>query len=132
MHSQSEGLAMKIQYDKNEVIAAARYIVENKPSARAPSEIPHTDRGFQPERGHVDVILENMRTLARENEKVYLAVQQSLAAGNSNVDRLWSKWIEVLGVGGYWIIANIEEDTIKFVIAVSPWFGSPLNIHEEI
>jgi hypothetical protein len=123
---------MKIQYDKNEVIAAARYIVENKPSASAPSEIPHTDRGFEPERGYVDAILENMRALARENAKVYLAVQQSLAAGNSNVDQLWSKWVEVLGVGGYWIIANFEEDTIKFAITVSPWFGTPKNIHEEI
>jgi hypothetical protein len=132
MCSQSEGLAMNIQYDKNEVIAAARYIVKNKPSASVSSEIPHTDRGFQPERGHVDAILKNMRSLAKENEKVYLATQQSLAAGNSNVDQLWSKWVEVLGVGGYWIIANIEEDTIQFAIAVSPWFGSPMNIHEEI
>ncbi|GAB5605582.1 hypothetical protein [Sideroxyarcus sp. TK5] len=123
---------MKILYDKNEVIAAARYIVANKPSAKDPSEIPHTDRGFNLERGHVDAILKNMRALARENEKVYLAVQQSLAAGNSNVDLLWSKWVEVLGVGGYWIIANIEEGTIQFAIAVSPWFGDPMDIEEEI
>ncbi|MFA6016184.1 MAG: hypothetical protein WC742_14075 [Gallionellaceae bacterium] len=123
---------MKIQYDKNEIIAAARYIVKNKPSAKAPSQIPYTDRGFQPERGHVDAILGNIRALARENEKVYLAAQQSLAAGNSDVDLLWRKWVEVLGVGGYWIIANIEADTINFAIAVSPWFGAPLYIHEEI
>jgi hypothetical protein len=123
---------MKIQYDKNEVIAAARYIVENKPSAKAPSQIPYTNRGFQAERGHVDAILGNIRALARENGNVYLATQQSLAAGNSNVDLLWSKWVEVLGVGGYWIIANIEADTINFAIAVSPWFGDRLLTYEDI
>jgi hypothetical protein len=123
---------MKIQYDKNEVIAAARYIVENKPSAKAPSQIPYTNRGFQAERGHVDAILGNIRALARENGNVYLATQQSLAAGNSNVDLLWSKWVEVLGVGGYWIIANIEADTINFSIAVSPWFGDRLLTNEDI
>lgn len=123
---------MIIQYNKNEVIAAARYILENKPSSGIPSNIPHTDRGYLPERGHVDEILGNIRRLARENKEVFAAVQRKLAAGDTNVDPVLQKWVEVLGVGGYWIIANIEGDTIHFAIAVSPWFGDALNIQEEI
>lgn len=123
---------MKIQYNKNEIIAAARYIVENKPSSKIPSEIPHTDRGYFPERGQVDDILRNIRDLAKENKKVFEAVQQKLASGITNVDPLWQKWVEVLGVGGYWIIANIEGSTINFAIAVSPWFGDYLCIQEEV
>lgn len=123
---------MKIQYNKNEVIAAARYILENKPSARIPSEIPRTDRGYLPERGEVDDILRNMRTLAKENREVFEAVQRKLAAGNSDVAPIWQKWIEVLGVGGYWIIANMEGSTINLAIAVSPWFGDYLLTEEEI
>ena len=123
---------MKIQYNKNEVIAAARYIVANKPSSKIPSQIPDTDRGHLPERGEVDEILRNMRDLAKENKGVFEAVQQKLAAGDKNVDPLLQKWIEVLGVGGYWIIAEIEGNKINFSIAVSPWFGDPLNIEEEI
>ncbi|MFZ2162182.1 MAG: hypothetical protein WAW02_08200 [Sideroxyarcus sp.] len=123
---------MKIQYNKNEVIAAARFILENKPSARVSSEIPRTDRGYLPERGHVDEILGNIRHLAKENKTVFEAVQQKLAAGDKNVAPVWQKWVEVLGVGGYWIIADMEGSTINFAIAVSPWFGDPLNIEEEI
>lgn len=123
---------MKIQYNKNEVIAAARFILKNKPSARVSSDIPHTDRGYLPERGHVDEILENIRHLAKENKKVFEAVQQKLAAGDMNIDPVWQKWVEVLGVGGYWLIANMEGSTINFSIAVSPWFGDALNIGEEI
>jgi hypothetical protein len=123
---------MKIQYNKNEVVAAARYILENKPSSKLPSEIPYTDRGYQPERGHVDEILRNIRTLAKENREVFEAVQIALAAGDANVAPVWQKWIEVLGVGGYWIIANMEGDTINFAIAVSPWFGEYNCTEEEI
>ncbi len=123
---------MKIQYNKNEVIAAARYIIENKPSAKMPSAIPQTARGYLPERGHVDEILKNIRDLAKENKGVFEAVQRELAAGKTNVAPLWQKWIEVLGVGGYWVIANIENDTINFVIAVTPWFGDYLGVEEEI
>jgi hypothetical protein len=123
---------MKIQYNKNEVIAAARFILENKPSAKISSEIPRTDRGYLPERGHVDEILGNIRTLAKENKGIFEAVQQKLATGDTNLDPILQKWIEVLGVGGYWIIADIEGSTINFAIAVSPWFGDPLNIQEEI
>ena len=123
---------MIIQYNKNEVIAAARYILENKPSSKVPSDIPHTDRGYLPERGHVDEILRNIRNLAKENKEVFESVQQQLAAGNANVDPVWQKWVEVLGMGGYWIIADMEGSTINFAIAVSPWFGDALNIQEEI
>jgi hypothetical protein len=123
---------MKIQYNKNEIIAAARFIMENNPSAKIPSHIPHTDRGYQEERGHVTGILDNMRNLAKENAKVYEAVQKSIAAGDHNIDRIWSKWVEVLGVGGYWIIANIENTTIKFAIAVTPWFGEYTCTSEDI
>ncbi|MDO8313531.1 MAG: hypothetical protein Q7T25_16490 [Sideroxyarcus sp.] len=123
---------MKIQYNKNEVIATARYILENKPSSKIPSNIPLTDRGYLPERGHVDEILRNIRHLAKENKEVFEAVQQKLAAGNTNVAPLLQKWVEVLGVGGYWIIANMEGSTINFAIAVSPWFGDHLGTQEEI
>ena len=123
---------MIIQYNKNEVVAAARFILENKPSSKIPSEIPHTDRGFLPERGQVDEILRNIRDLAKKDKKVFETVQQKLAAGETNVAPVWQKWIEVLGVGGYWIIAEIEGDTIHFAIAVSPWFGGVLNVQEEI
>jgi hypothetical protein len=123
---------MIIQYNKNEVIAAARFILENKPSSKIPSEIPYTDRGYLPERGQVDDILGNIRSLAKKDKKVFEDVQQKLAAGDTNVSPVWQKWIEVLGVGGYWIIANIEDNTIHFAIAVSPWFGVTLNIQEEI
>jgi hypothetical protein len=123
---------MKIQYNKNEVIAAARYIVEYKPSSKIPSNIPVTDRGYLPERGHVDEILRNIRFLAKENKEEFEAVQQKLAAGNSNAAPLLQKWVEVLGVGGYWIIASIEGNTLNFAIAVSPWFGDKLSIQEEI
>lgn len=123
---------MKIQYNKNEVIAAARYILENKPSSKIPSGIPHTDRGYLPERGHVDEILRNIRVLAKENKEAFEAVQQKLTANEMNVEPLWQKWIEVLGVGGYWIIASMEGSTLNFAIAVSPWFGDSLLIQEEI
>ncbi len=123
---------MKIQYNKNEIIAAARYIVEHKPSSKMPSNIPQTNRGYLPERGHVDEILRNLRVLAKENKEVFEAVQQKLASGNTNVDTIWQKWVEVLGVGGYWIIANIEGNTINFAIAVSPWFGDYVCTQEEI
>jgi len=123
---------MIIQYNKNEVIAAARFILENKPSSKIPSEIPHTDRGYLPERGQVDEILRNIRDLAKKDKAVFEDVQQKLAAGETNVAPVWQKWIEVLGVGGYWIIAEIEGDTIHFAIAVSPWFGGVLNVQEEI
>jgi hypothetical protein len=123
---------MKIQYNKNEIIAAARYLLENNPSSKIPSEIPYTDRGYLPERGHVDDILNNMRVLAKENKEVFEAVQHKLAAGDKNVDRLWQKWIEVLGVGGYWIIANMQGSTINLAIAVSPWFGDYLSVEEDI
>lgn len=123
---------MKIRYNKNEVIAAARFLLENKPSAKISSEIPHTNRGYQPERGHVDEILNNIRTLAKENKEVFEAVQKKLAAGETNVDTLWQKWIEVLGVGGYWLIAEMEDRTINFFIAVSPWFGENHSVEEEI
>ena len=123
---------MKIQYNKNEVIAAARFILENKPSSKISSDIHHTDRGYLPERGEVDEIFRNIRSLAKENKKVFESVQQSLANGNTNGTSLSQKWIEVLGIGGYWIIANIEGKTIKFSIAVTPWFGNNLCIEEEI
>ena len=123
---------MKIQYNKNEVIAAAKYIVENKPSSKTPSHIPHTDRGFQPKRGEVDDILKNIRVLAKENQYVFEAVQQQLATGETNVDLLLKQWVEVLGIGGYWIIAEIEGNAINFSIAVSPWFGDCLLIEEDI
>jgi len=123
---------MKIQYNKNEIIAAARFIIENNPSATVPSQIPHTDRGFQIERGHVSAILNNIRTLAKENAKVYADVQKSIAAGDSNVDRIWTKWVEVMGVGGYWIISNIEDTNINFAVAVTPWFGEYVCTYEEI
>ncbi len=123
---------MKILYNKNEVVAAARYIVENKPSSKNPSQIPYTDRGFLPERGEVDDILRNIRGLAKENKAVFEAIQQKLASGDTNVAPLWQKWVEVLGVGGYWIIAEIEGDTLNFAIAVSPWFGDFLGVEEEI
>ena len=123
---------MKIQYNKNEIIAAARYILENNPSSKIPSHIPLTDRGYQAERGYVSAILDNIRALAKGNEKVYEAVHQSIAAGDTTVDHLWRKWVEVMGVGGYWIIANMEDDSINFTIAVSPWFGEYNCIHEEI
>lgn len=123
---------MQIKYNKNEVIAAARYILENKPSSKISSQIPHTDRGYLPERGHVDAILGNIRGLARKNKEEFEAIRKKLAAGEINADPLWKKWIEVLGIGGYWIIANIEGDSIKFAIAVSPWFGDALGIEEEI
>jgi hypothetical protein len=123
---------MIIQYNKNEVIAAARFILENKPSTRVSSDIPNTDRGYRPERGQVDSIFGNIRLLAKENKDVFEAIQKKLAAGNMDVAPLWQKWIEVMGVGGYWIIANIEGDRISFTIAVSPWFGDSLPIQEEI
>jgi len=123
---------MKIQYNKNEVIAATRFLLENKPSAKIPSDIPRTDRGYLPERGHVDEILLNIRALAKENKAVFEAVQEKLAAGETNVNALWQKWVEVLGVGGYWLIANIEGEAIHFAVAVTPWFGETLNIQEEI
>ena len=123
---------MKIQYNKNEVIAAARYLLENKPSAKIPSEISRTDRGYLPERGHVDEILRNMRELAKANKKVFEAVQKKLAAGDTNVAPVWQKWIEILGVGGYWLIAEMEGSTMNFEIAVSPWFGDNLIVQEEI
>jgi hypothetical protein len=123
---------MKILYNKNEVIAAARFIVENSPSSEVPSQIPYTDRGFRPDRGEVDDILRNLRDLAKENKEVFEAIQQKLASGDTNVAPLWQKWIEVLGVGGYWIIAEIEGDAINFRIAVSPWFGDDLGVEEEI
>jgi hypothetical protein len=123
---------LKIKYNKNEVIAAARHILEKKPSSQITSQIPQTDRGYQPERGHVDEILGNIRELAKENKKEFEAVQQKLAAGETNVEPLLQKWIEVLGVGGYWIIAEIEGDAINFTIAVSPWFGEYRGVEEEI
>lgn len=123
---------MKIQYNKNEVLAAARFILENKPSSQIPSDIPHTDRGYRPDRGHVDEILLNIRSLAKENKEVFESVQKKLAAGDANVAPLWQKWIEVLGVGGYWLIANIEGGAIKFSIAVTPWFGDNLPVEEEV
>lgn len=123
---------MKIQYNKNEIIAAARYILENKPSSKIPSDIPHTERGYFPERGLVDEILRNLRELAKENKAVFEAVQQKLAAGKTDVAPVWQKWVEVLGVGGYWIIANMEGTTINFAIAVTPWFGDYVCTQEEI
>lgn len=123
---------MKIQYNKNEVIAAARYIVENKPSSKIPSQIPYTDRGYLPERGEVDEILRNIRTLAKENKEVFEAVRRKLAFGDTKVEPLSQKWVEVLGVGGYWVIAEIEGDAINFSVAVSPWFGDFRGIEEEI
>ena len=123
---------MKIQYNKNEIIAAARYILENNPSSKVVSEIPHTERGNQAERGHVKDILENIRALAKANKKTYEDVQQALAIGDTNVDRLWNKWVEVEGIGGYWIISNLEGSAINFAIAVSPWFGEYLYTFEEV
>jgi len=123
---------MKIQYNKNEIIAAARFILENKPSSKISSHIPHTDRGYLPERGEVDEILRNIRDLAKLNRETFEAAQQTDATGNTNVELLGQKWIEVLGVGGYWIIANIEGSAINFSIAVSPWFGDYLCIEEEV
>lgn len=123
---------MKIQYNKNEVIAAARYILENNPSSKIPSDIPNTDRGYLPERGLVDEILRNIRVLAKKNKEVFEAAQQKPGAGNTNVDPIWQKWVEVLGIGGYWIIANIEGSTINCAIAVTPWFGAYVCTQEEI
>jgi len=123
---------MKIQYNKNEIIAAARYILENSPSSKIASDIPHTERGYMPERGHVDDILENIRTLAKKNADVYAAAQQALASGQTDVAQIWNKWVEVMGVGGYWIIAAIEGDTMNIAIAVSPWFGEYHSTFEEI
>ena len=123
---------MIIQYNKNEVIAAARFIVANKPSSKDPSEIPRTDRGYLPERGQVDDIFHNIRSLAKRDKEVFEAVQKKLAAGETNVAPVWQKWVEVMGVGGYWIIANIEGNSIHFSVAVSPWFGDANNIQEEI
>jgi len=123
---------VKIQYNKNEIIAAARFIAENNPSLKHPSQIPHTDRGYQPVRGEVDEILRNMRNLAKENKGVFEAVQKKLSAGSSDVEPLLHHWIEVLGVGGYWIIAEIEDDAILFAIAVSPWFGEDLIVEEVV
>lgn len=123
---------MKIQYNKNEVIAAARYIQQNKPSSKVPSDIPHTERGYRPERGEVDEILMNIRSLAKKDKDVFEGIRKKQAAGDPNVGPLWQKWIEVMGVGGYWLIANIEGDTINFVIAVTPWFGDKLIVQEEI
>jgi hypothetical protein len=123
---------MKIQYNKNEIIAAARFIIENNPSAKVSSHIPHTDRGYQEERGHVSAILNNIRSLAKDNAKVFAEVQESIAAGDTKVDQIWSKWVEVKGVGGYWIISNIEDNIINFAVAVTPWFGEYLCTYEEI
>ncbi len=123
---------MKIKYNKNEVIAAARYIVEHKPSSKSPSNIPLTARGYLPERGQVDEILRNIRYLAKENKDVFESAQNKPALGQTKVAPILQKWIEVLGIGGYWIIANLEGSTIKFVIAVSPWFGDDLVVEEEI
>ncbi len=123
---------MKIQYNKNEIIAAAKYILENNPSSEVPSEIPYTNRGYRPDRGLVDDILGNIRMVAKENKEVFETIQRQLAAGHTDVAPLWQKWIEVLGVGGYWIIAEIEGDAINFTIAVSPWFGDYLGVEEEI
>jgi hypothetical protein len=123
---------MKIQYNKNSIIAAARFILENNPSSKIVSEIPHTNRGFLAERGYVDDILDNIRVLAKDNAKVFEEVQQALAAGETEVDHLWKKWVEVLGVGGYWIIADLEGSTINFAVAVTPWFGEYICTSEEI
>ncbi|MBU0621456.1 MAG: hypothetical protein KJ795_06395 [Gammaproteobacteria bacterium] len=124
---------MKIQYNKNEVIAAARYLVANKPSAKISSEIPNTARGYLPERGYVDDILRSIREVAKDNEKVYEAIQQNLAAGKRDVDHVHPKWVEVLGVGGYWIIADMESaDLMNIAIAVTPWFGEYNSTFEEI
>jgi hypothetical protein len=123
---------MKILFNKNEVVATAQYIVENNPRSKAPSLIPHTDRGYQPVRGEVDEILKNIRNLAQENKGVFEAVQKQLAAGDTDITPLMQKWIEVLGVGGYWIIAEIQDDAINFALAVSPWFGEDLILEEKI
>ena len=124
---------MKIQYNKNEVIAAAQYIIECNPSSRVSSDIPETARGHLPERGHVDDILNNIRKLAKENEKVYEAVQRELTDGSRDVDHVRLKWVEVLGVGGYWIIADMESaDIMNIAIAVTPWFGEYNSTFEEI
>lgn len=123
---------MKIIFNKNEVVATAQYIVANNPRAKTPSQIPHTERGYQPVRGEVDDILKNMRNLARENRAVFEAVQKRLAAGDTGISTLLQKWIEVLGVGGYWIIAEIEDDAINLTLAVSPWFGEDLIVEEDI
>lgn len=123
---------MKIQYNKNEVIAAARFILQNKPSSQVPSDIPRTDRGYLPERGEVDEILQNIRFLAKENKKEFEAVQKRISEGNTNATPVWQKWIEVLGVGGYWIVASMEGDMMNFAIAVTPWFGDNLPVQEEI
>jgi hypothetical protein len=123
---------MKILYNKNEIIAAAHFIAENNPSRKIPSLIPHTNRGYQPVRGEVDEILGNMRNLAKENRAVFEEVQRKLAAGEADVNTVLQKWVEVLGVGGYWIIAEIEDHTILFAIAVTPWFGEDLIVEEEI
>jgi hypothetical protein len=123
---------MKIQYNKNEVIAAARFILANKPSSKMPSQIPHTDRGYQPERGEVDEILQNIRGVATQNKGIFEATQKKQAAGETNVDPLLQKWVEVFGVGGYWIIAEIEGNAVNFSIAVSPWFGDYLGSEEEV
>ena len=123
---------MIILYNKNQVIAAARFILENKPSSKILSHIHHTDRGYLPHRGEVNEILRNIRALAEANRNVFETVQQTPATDKTKVNPLSQKWIEVLGVGGYWIIANIEGMAIKFSIAVSPWFGDYLCIKEEI
>ncbi|MDP1636119.1 MAG: hypothetical protein Q8L69_15740 [Gallionellaceae bacterium] len=124
---------MKIQYNKNEVIAAARYLVDNKPSARISSEIPNTARGYLPERGYVDDILKSIRDVAKENLKAYEAAPQNLAGGNRDADHMRPKWVEVLGVGGYWIIADmVNADIMNITIAVTPWFGEYNCTFEEI
>ncbi|MEK7811643.1 MAG: hypothetical protein AAB278_07495, partial [Pseudomonadota bacterium] len=76
---------MKIKYNKNEVIAAARYIVEHKPSSKSPSNIPLTARGYLPERGQVDEILRNIRYLAKENKDVFESAQNKPALGQTKV-----------------------------------------------
>ena len=80
----------------------------------------------------MDDILKNIRALAKEDMQVFEAVQHKHADGNTDVDPLWQKWVEVMGIGGYWIIANMEGNTINFAIAVSPWFGDYLCVQEEI
>ena len=94
--------------------------------------IPYTDRGYLPERGEVDEILRNIRTLAKENKEVFETVRPKPAFGDRKIEPLLQKWIEVLGVGGYWIIAEVEGDIVSFTVAVSPWFGDFCGIEEEI
>ncbi len=73
-----------------------------------------------------------MRNLAKENRAAFEEAQQKLAAGDADVNTVLQKWVEVLGVGGYWIIAEIEDHAILFAIAVSPWFGEDLIVEEEL